>query len=99
MPLRRRTSRTAALHDPRGAVRDSSPGARRPQPPESALLRVLGASLVLATPLRLKNLLVHNRVILPVADGQLDLGPWQAIFSCELDGGRNERLVITALGE
>ena len=34
-----------------------------------------------------KNLLVHHQVIVPVTEGQLDLGPWQAIFYCEFDGG------------
>ncbi len=47
----------------------------------------------------LKNLLVHHQVIVPVTDGQLDLGPWQAIFYVEFDGGRNKRLVIKAIGE
>ncbi len=47
----------------------------------------------------LKNMLVHHQVIVPVTDGQLDLGPWQAIFYCEFDGGRRKRLVIKVLGE
>jgi thiamine phosphate synthase YjbQ (UPF0047 family) len=47
----------------------------------------------------LKNLLVHHQVIVPVTGGQLDLGPWQAIFYCEFDGRRPKRLVIKVLGE
>ena len=47
----------------------------------------------------LKNLLVHHQVIVPVTAGRLDLGPWQAIFYCEFDGGRPKRLVIKVLGE
>jgi thiamine phosphate synthase YjbQ (UPF0047 family) len=47
----------------------------------------------------LKNLLVHHQVILPVTSGRLDLGPWQAVFYCEFDGGRSKRLVIKVLGE
>jgi thiamine phosphate synthase YjbQ (UPF0047 family) len=47
----------------------------------------------------LKNLLVHHQVIVPVTESRLDLGPWQAIFYCEFDGGRDKRLVIKALGE
>ena len=47
----------------------------------------------------LKNLLVHHQVILPITDGRLDLGPWQAVFYCEFDGGRRKRLVIKVLGE
>jgi secondary thiamine-phosphate synthase enzyme len=47
----------------------------------------------------LKNLLVHHQVIVPVTAGRLDLGPWQAIFYVEFDGGRDKRLVIKVLGE
>jgi len=47
----------------------------------------------------LKNLLVHHQVILPITDGQLDLGPWQAVFYTEFDGRRPKRLVIKVLGE
>ena len=47
----------------------------------------------------LKNLLVHHQVIVPVTEGKLDLGPWQAIFYCEFDGRRSKRLVIKVLGE
>jgi thiamine phosphate synthase YjbQ (UPF0047 family) len=47
----------------------------------------------------LKNLLVHHQVIVPVTDGRLDLGPWQAIFYVEFDGRRPKRLVIKVLGE
>ena len=47
----------------------------------------------------LKNLLVHHQVILPVTDGRLDLGPWQAVFYTEFDGGRDKRLIIKVLGE
>lgn len=46
-----------------------------------------------------KNLLVHHQVIVPVTDGRLDLGPWQAIFYTEFDGGRPKRLIIKVLGE
>jgi len=46
-----------------------------------------------------KNLLVHHQVVLPITDGALDLGPWQAVFYCEFDGGRPKRPVIKALGE
>jgi secondary thiamine-phosphate synthase enzyme len=47
----------------------------------------------------LKNLLVHHQVIVPVTNGQLDLGPWQAVFYCEFDGRRDKRLIIKVLGE
>jgi thiamine phosphate synthase YjbQ (UPF0047 family) len=47
----------------------------------------------------LKNMLVHHQVIIPVTDGRLDLGPWQAVFYCEFDGRRSKRMVIKVLGE
>ena len=47
----------------------------------------------------LKSMLVHHEVIVPVTDGELDLGPWQQIFYCEFDGRRPKRLVIKVLGE
>src|SRR3982750_4323178 len=46
-----------------------------------------------------KNLLVHHQVVLPITEGLLDLGPWQAVFYCEFDGGRPKRLVVKVLGE
>jgi thiamine phosphate synthase YjbQ (UPF0047 family) len=42
----------------------------------------------------LKDLLVHRRVILPVAGGRLDLGPWQAVCYAESGGRRDKRLII-----
>ena len=47
----------------------------------------------------LKNLLVHHQVVLPISDGGLDLGPWQAVFYAEFDGRRDKRLIIKVLGE
>ncbi|HEV2754053.1 MAG TPA: YjbQ family protein [Solirubrobacteraceae bacterium] len=46
-----------------------------------------------------KNLLVHQQVVLPITEGRLDLGPWQAVFYCEFDGQRAKRMVIKVLGE
>ena len=47
----------------------------------------------------LKNLLVHHQVVLPITEGRLDLGPWQAVFYCEFDGRREKRLVIKVIGD
>jgi thiamine phosphate synthase YjbQ (UPF0047 family) len=47
----------------------------------------------------LKNMVVHHQVIVPVTDGRLDLGPWQAVFYCEFDGRRPKRLIIKVMGE
>ena len=47
----------------------------------------------------LKNLLIGHEVIVPVTNGQLDLGPWQQVYYAEFDGQRRKRLVIKAIGE
>lgn len=47
----------------------------------------------------LKSLLMHHQVILPITNGQLDLGPWQAIYYAEFDGQRRKRVIIKVMGE
>ena len=47
----------------------------------------------------LKNILVHHQVILPVTNGDLDLGPWQQVFYAEFDGRRRKRVVVKVIGE
>ncbi len=47
----------------------------------------------------LKSLLIHHEVIVPITEGQLDLGPWQQIYYAEFDGQRRKRLVIKVMGE
>ena len=47
----------------------------------------------------LKNLIMHHQVILPVTDGELDLGPWQRVFYAEFDGMRKKRVVVKIIGE
>ncbi len=47
----------------------------------------------------LKSLLIHHEVIVPITDGQLDLGPWQQVYYAEFDGQRRKRLVIKVMGE
>lgn len=46
----------------------------------------------------LKNLLMHHQVMVPVTEGDLDLGPWQEIFYGEFDGRRRKRVVVKAIG-
>jgi secondary thiamine-phosphate synthase enzyme len=46
----------------------------------------------------LKNLLLHHQVLLPITNGQLDLGPWQAVFYAEFDGQRKKRAIIKVIG-
>lgn len=47
----------------------------------------------------LKNLLIHHEVIVPITQGNLDLGPWQELFYAEFDGMRAKRLIVKAMGE
>jgi len=47
----------------------------------------------------LKSLLVHHEVIVPITEGQLDLGPWQQIHYAEFDGQRRKRVIIKVMGE
>jgi len=47
----------------------------------------------------LRNILVHHQVIVPVTNGDLDLGPWQEIFYAEFDGQRRKRLIVKVIGE
>lgn len=46
----------------------------------------------------LKNLIMHHQVILPITDGDLDLGPWQQVFYAEFDGQRRKRVVVKVMG-
>ena len=46
----------------------------------------------------LKNLLMHHQVMVPVTEGDLDLGPWQEIFYGEFDGRRRKRVAVKAIG-
>lgn len=47
----------------------------------------------------LKNLIMHHQVIVPITEGDLDLGPWQRVFYAEFDGQRKKRLIVKVLGE
>lgn len=47
----------------------------------------------------LKSILFHHQVMVPVTDGQLDLGPWQQIFYAEFDGQRRKRIILKVMGE
>lgn len=46
----------------------------------------------------LKNLIMHHQVIIPITNGELDLGPWQQVFYAEFDGQRRKRAVIKVMG-
>jgi len=47
----------------------------------------------------LKNLLLGHQVVLPVTDGELDLGPWEAVFYGEFDGRRPKRVIVKVIGD
>ena len=47
----------------------------------------------------LKNLLLHHQVLVPVTNGQLDLGTWQQIYYAEFDGQRRKRVIVKIIGE
>ncbi len=47
----------------------------------------------------LKSLIVHHEVIVPVTNGELDLGTWQQIYYAEFDGQRRKRVIIKVMGE
>jgi len=45
-----------------------------------------------------KASLVGASQTIPVEDGRLALGRWQAVFFCEFDGPRERRCQVTAIG-
>ncbi|MHB8079536.1 MAG: secondary thiamine-phosphate synthase enzyme YjbQ [Candidatus Krumholzibacteriia bacterium] len=45
----------------------------------------------------LKSSLVGCSEIVPVADGRLALGTWQAVWFCEFDGPRQRRVLVVPL--
>lgn len=47
----------------------------------------------------LKRTLMGHQVILPITDGDLDLGPWEQVFYAEFDGQRRKRVVVKVMGE
>ena len=47
----------------------------------------------------LKALLIHHEVIVPITEGQLDLGPWQQVYYAEFDGQRRKRVIVKVMGE
>ncbi len=47
----------------------------------------------------LKNLLLGHQVVLPVTNGDLDLGPWEQVFYAEFDGQRPKRVIVKVVGD
>jgi secondary thiamine-phosphate synthase enzyme len=46
----------------------------------------------------LKRMLLGHQVIVPVTDGQLDLGTWERVHYGEFDGQRPKRILFKAVG-
>jgi secondary thiamine-phosphate synthase enzyme len=46
----------------------------------------------------IKTMLVGTSAVMPVTDGEVRLGRWQAIFLCEFDGPRDRELWVTVTG-
>ena len=47
----------------------------------------------------IKSTLVSHHVTLPVTDGTLDLGQYQAIYYAEFDGKRRKEILVKVIGE
>lgn len=47
----------------------------------------------------LKRTIMGREVVIAVTNGELDFGPWEAIFYGEFDGQRTKRILIKIIGE
>jgi len=47
----------------------------------------------------LKRQVMGREVVVAVTDGELDFGPWEAIFYGEFDGRRDKRVLVKIIGE
>lgn len=47
----------------------------------------------------LKRMILGHQVLVPVTNGELDLGPWERVHYGEFDGKRNKRVLLKAFGE
>ncbi len=47
----------------------------------------------------LKRTVMGHQVIVPITNGDLDLGPWEQLFYAEFDGQRRKRVVVKVMGE
>lgn len=47
----------------------------------------------------LKRTIMGREVTVAITNGELDLGPWEAIFYAEFDGKRKKRALIKIIGE
>ena len=47
----------------------------------------------------IRSFFIGSSETIPMENGLLSLGTWQSVFFVELDGPRNRKFVITAMGE
>jgi secondary thiamine-phosphate synthase enzyme len=47
----------------------------------------------------LKRTVMGREVVVAITNGELDLGPWEAIFYGEFDGKRKKRVLVKIIGE
>ncbi|MFP4484421.1 MAG: secondary thiamine-phosphate synthase enzyme YjbQ [Spirochaetaceae bacterium] len=47
----------------------------------------------------LKRSVMGREVVVAITDGDLDFGPWEAIFYGEFDGRRRKRVLVKIIGE
>ena len=59
--------------------------------------KLLGVKEPRACDAHLKTALVGTSATLPVADGRLTLGTWQAVYLAEFDGPRSRKLDVTVV--
>ena len=47
----------------------------------------------------LKRQVMGREVVIAITNGELDFGPWEAIFYGEFDGKRSKRVLVKIIGE
>jgi len=47
----------------------------------------------------LKRTVMGREVVVAITNGELDFGPWEAIFCGEFDGHRKKRVLVKIIGE
>ena len=47
----------------------------------------------------LKRQVMGREVVIAITDGELDFGPWEAVFYGEFDGRRKKRVLVKIIGE
>ncbi len=47
----------------------------------------------------IKSAIIGNSRVIPIVDGKLVLGTWEAIFLAEFDGPRTRKVIVQVIGE